>query len=358
MMASSVPSYIGRLVDPIPSKGGLASPSGAPREYSARRERMTFVGRERGADMLLKILIGTATAVLCAASCVATPSPIEPPANTPRTAVSAPASASAFAPAPESAPAPAPASASAAPSASAATPTAPSQGLRSVTSWSTQSDTPHEERVRQAEAARRGVVQKLFADAGVSFPPAELLFRTFKQERELEVWAASHKGAAMTRVATYEICRMSGELGPKRREGDMQVPEGFYRIQYYWPISNYHLEMKVGYPNASDRVLGGREPGGDIMIHGSCASIGCIAMGDERIEELWVMGTSLQASGERAHVHVFPARDMAALALSSDARYQAHKAFWANIKEGLDLFEKTRRLPKVSIDWRGRYAFQ
>ena len=219
--------------------------------------------------------------------------------------------------------------------------------------------TPHKERDANAKATRTSTVQALFADAGVVFPPAELLFRTFKREKELEVWAASEKGGAMTLVATYEVCRMSGDLGPKRGQGDMQVPEGFYTIQYYWYVSNYHLEMKVGYPNASDKVLGAKDPGGDIMIHGSCVSIGCIAMGDERVEELWVMAKAVHSDvpgGRRVSVHIFPSRDMKALL--GDKRYERHWPFWTNIKDGLDRFEQTRRLSAVSVDWRGRYTFR
>jgi murein L,D-transpeptidase YafK len=228
--------------------------------------------------------------------------------------------------------------------------------LRNATGWIASSDTPPNERVRIAKETRTSTVQKLFADAGVAFPPAELLFRTFKHEKELEVWAAAEKGGVMTRVATYEVCRMSGDLGPKRGEGDMQVPEGFYTIQYYWPISDYHLEMKVGYPNASDKVLGQKMPGGDIMIHGSCASIGCIAMGDERIEELWVMATSFHSTERRVNVHIYPSRDMPKLL--QDSQHKRHWAFWTNLKEGLDHFEQSRRLPAVSVDWRGRYTFR
>ena len=227
---------------------------------------------------------------------------------------------------------------------------------RNVTTWVSPFERTPKEREEHAAATRTRVVQKLFADAGVAYPPAELLFRTFKKDKELEVWAASEKGGAMRHVTTYEVCRMSGNVGPKRAEGDMQVPEGFYTIQYYWSISNYHLEMKVGYPNVSDQVLGSRQPGGAIMIHGSCASVGCIAMGDERVEELWVMARAFHSTNRRVNVHIFPARDMKALL--EDAAHDRHRAFWSNIKEGLDRFEATRRLPAISVDWRGRYAFR
>jgi murein L,D-transpeptidase YafK len=230
---------------------------------------------------------------------------------------------------------------------------------RNVTGWISPDEVKGPERVKKAEEARTGTVKKLFSDAGVTYPPAELLFRTFKKEKELEVWATSEKGGAMTRVATYEVCSMSGDLGPKRAEGDMQVPEGFYTIPYYWHLSNYHLEMNVGYPNASDKVLGSTQPGGAIMIHGSCASIGCIAMGDERVEELWVMTTAFHtphSTERRVNVHIFPSRDMKALL--EDKGLERHWGFWANLKEGLDRFEQSRRLPAVSVDWRGRYTFR
>lgn len=222
------------------------------------------------------------------------------------------------------------------------------------TSWGA-GNTPTNQRDAAAFAARSEVVEKLFADAGVPFPPASLLFRAFKTQKELEVWAAPQKDAPMKLVATYGICRISGEVGPKRSQGDAQVPEGFYTIHYYWPVSAYHLEMKVGYPNASDKVLGAKDPGGDIMIHGACASIGCLAMSDERAEELWVMAQTVDKRGSKVHVHIFPSRDMASLL--QDSQHQRHWAFWTNLKEGFDRFEQTKRLPKVNIDWRGRYLF-
>ena len=151
------------------------------------------------------------------------------------------------------------------------------------------------------------------------------------------MWAASEAGGQMRHVTSYTVCAASGELGPKRREGDRQVPEGFYTIQYLWPNSAFYLSMKVGYPNHSDRILGDkRMPGSDIMIHGGCASIGCLAMSDERIEELWVMGL---AANERSRiaVHLFPTRDPAALAEHPD--YGKHRDFWDNIYQGHELFE-------------------
>ena len=181
-----------------------------------------------------------------------------------------------------------------------------------------------------------------------------MMFRAYKAENQLEVWAASKSKAALSKVATYEVCMGSGELGPKRRQGDEQVPEGFYELSLFNSASSYHLSMKVSYPNASDRVLGrGGNLGGLIMIHGDCVSIGCLAMSDARIEELWVMA---RITGRPTYVHIFPSRHIDSLLRKS--KYRRHHAFWRNLKQGHDLFEKTKQLVRVSVDKRGRYRFK
>lgn len=211
-------------------------------------------------------------------------------------------------------------------------------------------------RSKRAHEARLPVVQGLFGKAGVAFPPAQIAFVAYKAEKQLEVWAAAEKGGTATKIATYGICAASGVLGPKRFEGDRQVPEGFYVLQYGWAESNYHLEMKVSYPSMVDRVLGpkNRPLGGEIMIHGACASIGCLAMGDERAEELWVM---MKAMGDaQVRVHIYPSRDLDGLLADPDRA--AHHAFWRNLKEGRDLFEREHRIPDVKADWHGVYMFE
>jgi hypothetical protein len=127
--------------------------------------------------------------------------------------------------------------------------------------------------------------------AGVSYPPAALFFLGFKAEKRLEVWA-QHQDAWVF-IRTYVIEAASGTSGPKLREGDTQVPEGFYTIEAFNPNSRFHLSMKLDYPNAFDRqqaALEGRDQlGGDIFLHGKAVSEGCLAMGDEAIEELFVL---------------------------------------------------------------------
>jgi len=197
------------------------------------------------------------------------------------------------------------------------------------------------------------VVRELFARAGVTFPPRQLLFRGYKKEKRLEAWASDELSGPLTHVTTYEICYASGELGPKRREGDFQVPEGFYRVGMYNPQSSYHLSMLVSYPNPSDRVFGERgNLGGEIMIHGNCVSIGCLAMSDERVEELWVMA---RLAARPVHVHLFPTRQIQAL-LDSGA-HPEHHDFWRNLQQGHALFERAHELPRVRVSREGRYLF-
>lgn len=132
-----------------------------------------------------------------------------------------------------------------------------------------------------------------FNRIGCPYPPKKMLLIGFKEERVLEVWVASSKDTHFKLLRKYPILGASGHLGPKLIEGDGQVPEGFYYVDWLNPNSNYHLSLHITYPNECDKVEAEREGrkflGGDIMIHGGSASVGCIAMGDEAIEDLFIL---------------------------------------------------------------------
>ena len=227
--------------------------------------------------------------------------------------------------------------------------------VRAPTDWHADRSWSGPARVMHAKNTRQDAVKGLFSAAGVTFPGKELLFRVFKKEAQVEVWAGGGTGP-MARVATYGICAASGELGPKRAEGDMQVPEGFYTLSYFHPESAYYLAALVDYPNASDKIRGNRTtPGGQILMHGSCASIGCISMTDERMEELYLMAWStFRDSGARTHVHIFPGRDLDGLI--ADAEHAEHHAFWRELAAGKGAFERTGRIPRIQIEPDGRYV--
>ena len=227
------------------------------------------------------------------------------------------------------------------------------QYLRTWTEKSADNGLSGRRRVALARRNKLAVVQKLFSDAGVKWPPKQLLLRAFKKQKVLEVWASASTRGALTRIANYGICQMSGSLGPKRREGDGQVPEGFYTLDYYKNNSDFFMAMRVSYPNRRDRKL--RHTGSAIMIHGNCVSIGCLAMSDERIQELWLL-TSAARRHNKVAVHIFPSCGMTR-AIKGAAKHPKLQTFWTNIKQGMDLFEKDRTLRRWRVGPGGEYLF-
>lgn len=205
-------------------------------------------------------------------------------------------------------------------------------------------------RVVAARQEKGAAIAALFQQAKVAYPPQQMLLRAFKHEDELEVWVGD--GAApLVKLTTYAVCAKSGELGPKRQQGDLQVPEGFYVLNRFNAWSNFHLSLGLDYPNRSDRARAtAKDPGGDIFIHGSCVTIGCIPIEDEPIKELYVMALDTFLSGRTVHVHVFPARMEGSSweRLSAGVSDTLH-AFWEEIRPGYASFESTRRLPAVRV---------
>jgi murein L,D-transpeptidase YafK len=216
-------------------------------------------------------------------------------------------------------------------------------------------------RVRAARVSAQPRLEALFQKAGLRYPPGGILLRVFKLEGELELWARNDGRDPFVRVKTYPVCASSGTVGPKRREGDLQVPEGFYHVSGYNPWSRFHLSLRVDYPNASDRILGrGPRLGGDIFIHGSCVTIGCVPLRDGPIEEVYLAAVDARDGGQaRIPVHIFPCRlDGDWLRLERESwRRPGLRDFWRNLKEGYDRFEKDHRLPRVSVDRTGTYVF-
>jgi murein L,D-transpeptidase YafK len=217
------------------------------------------------------------------------------------------------------------------------------------------------ERVRAAFTQKEEGLKKLCLEMGFSYPPKELFIRIFKREKLLEVWAREGAGKYRS-LKSYPICSSSGELGPKRKRGDLQVPEGFYHINDFNPNSNFYLSLGVSYPNRSDQILKeGRDPGGAIYIHGSCVTIGCVPIEDEGIKELYALAVEATAAGQRQiPVHIFPCRLDSAGLKSLEALYGANSKlleFWKNLALGFSWFEEKRWPPKVSVDSKGRYVF-
>lgn len=163
------------------------------------------------------------------------------------------------------------------------------------------------ERVAQYGESARARLSSSFVNAGVGYPPQAVTLVGLKAERKLQVWV-SGDGRDWRHLRDYPILGMSGDLGPKLREGDMQVPEGLYRVESLNPNSLYHLSLRVNYPNADDlrhaRQEDREDPGSDIMIHGDTCSVGCLAMGDEAAEDLFVLAA--QTGVERCRIILSP----------------------------------------------------
>jgi len=181
-----------------------------------------------------------------------------------------------------------------------------------------------------------------------------ILVRIFKEESELEVWKQDADGQ-FALLKTYPICRWSGELGPKVKEGDRQAPEGFYPITpgQMNPNSNYYLAFNLGFPNAFDRA--NDRNGAFLMVHGDCSSAGCYAMTDEQIQEIYALGRDSFLGGQKSfQVQAYPFR-MTALNMAKH-RNNPNMPFWRMIKEGNDHFMVTKAEPKVDVCEK-RYVF-
>jgi murein L,D-transpeptidase YafK len=174
-----------------------------------------------------------------------------------------------------------------------------------------------------------------------------VFIRIFKESNELEVWvSATDKRYVLFK--TYPICTYSGHLGPKLRVRDFQAPEGFYRVAAAQmnPYSSYHLSFNLGYPNAYDRAW--QRTGSALMVHGNCVSIGCYAMGDDGIEEIYTLADAALRKGQTAfQVHAFPFR-LTDEALESHKKHRWY-TFWKELKVGYDAFEKTHAPPTVTV---------
>jgi murein L,D-transpeptidase YafK len=206
------------------------------------------------------------------------------------------------------------------------------------------------------ESLKADLVKKGFDAAGF-----EMFIRILKKESLVEVWLKSRNEKEFRLFKNYDICYYSGELGPKRKQGDGQVPEGFYTVESFNPYSSYHLSLRVSYPNRSDRIIGKSNLGGDIMIHGNCVSIGCVPITDIFIKELYVLAVEAKNFGQlNIPIHIFPSKmDEKGMRFLNEkyAGNPALLAFWKNLKTGYDLFEEKKKLPKINVSGSGAYLF-
>jgi murein L,D-transpeptidase YafK len=217
-------------------------------------------------------------------------------------------------------------------------------------------------RPAEAIARKEDTLQKQFAAKKLVWPAKYIYIRSFKYDSQMEVWVKNDIKDPFQLFKTYKICALAGTLGPKRMTGDFQVPEGFYYINEFNPKSNYYLSLGLNYPNVSDRILSDSlQPGGDIYIHGSCVTVGCIPITDGQIDELYILAAHAKDAGQDfIPVHIFPIRYN--VKRSSDYLNKltkddpSLKQFAFRLEDAFDYFEKYRQLPVIMTNERGDYV--
>jgi murein L,D-transpeptidase YafK len=218
---------------------------------------------------------------------------------------------------------------------------------------------------RPGDALKRkeDTLARQFAAKGLVWPAKYVYIRSFKYDGELEVWVKNSRKDSYKLFKTYKVCALAGTLGPKRMQGDYQVPEGFYYINEFNPNSTYYLSLGLNYPNPSDKILSDIEhPGGDIYIHGSCVTVGCIPVTDKQIDEIYITAAYAKNNGQDyIPVHIFPIRysnkrsaDYLTNLSKSDGQL---KAFADNLERVYDHFEITHQLPVIMTNQNGDYVF-
>lgn len=210
-------------------------------------------------------------------------------------------------------------------------------------------------RAAAAEARVRPALERDLAAAEMN-DGDPVFIRAFKEEKQLELWIRQRATGKFELFRTYSIVAASGQLGPKLAEGDQQVPEGFYAVPpaAMNPDSKFHLAFNIGYPNEFDRAH--HRTGGAIMVHGDRRSTGCLAMTDEKIDEIYTLCAAAHANEQAFFlVHLFPFR-MTAERMEKTAG-DPNESFWKNLKVGYDIFETTHVPPEASVS-DGLYQFQ
>nr|WP_294904253.1 L,D-transpeptidase family protein [uncultured Lacibacter sp.] len=205
-------------------------------------------------------------------------------------------------------------------------------------------------------------LRKELKEKGFQWPLKYMYVRAFKHEKQLEVWLKNDWAEKFELFKVYKVCATSGTYGPKRKEGDKQIPEGFYYINEFKPNSNYHLALGLNYPNASDAILSDHnKPGGDIYIHGNCVTIGCLPLTDSLIEQVYYLASIVKDQGQDfIPVHIYPLRYDSEKAMQQLVSKTKHKQgvqeFATQIQEAYEFFEDTHQLPAVMISKNGNYV--
>jgi murein L,D-transpeptidase YafK len=217
-------------------------------------------------------------------------------------------------------------------------------------------------KVNDILSRRDDSLKQQFEEKGLKWPARFIYIRSFKYDSQLEVWVKQTVQEKYKLFKTYKVCALAGTLGPKRMQGDYQVPEGIYYINEFNPKSQYHLSLGLNYPNASDRILSDSlQPGGDIYIHGSCVTTGCIPVTDKQIEDIYLLAMHARDEGQDfIPVHIFPVQFK--IKASNDylnkylKDFPEYAAMTNSLRQVYGYFEKTKEIPVILINKKGEYV--
>lgn len=215
-------------------------------------------------------------------------------------------------------------------------------------------------RVRQAYKDKESSMLALLQSKQIEKNRLKIYLRAFKKEKTIELWGKNDFDTKYSLIKTYEVCRTSGKLGPKRKQGDLQIPEGFYHIDRFNPNSNYYLSLGINYPNKSDRILGViGNLGGDIFIHGGCVTIGCLPITNNQIKELYIFCVEAKNNGQsRIPVTIFPSKLTEQEFKHLTDKYSSDSdkiGLWTDLKKGYEIFNRTKQLPFIEFLSSGRH---
>lgn len=217
-------------------------------------------------------------------------------------------------------------------------------------------------RVKEAYEEKELAIKANLKKYNLQLNNINILLVAYKTEKILDVYAKNSSDSKYKKIATYTICKSSGKLGPKRKAGDKQVPEGFYYIDRFNPTSKFYLSLGINYPNQSDkRKSTAKDLGGDIFIHGDCVTVGCLPMTNDKMKEIYIYAIQAKNSGQsKIPVYIFPFRFTNANMAKYKRLYKSNQPllkFWNNLKIGYEKYNKNQQELKFTIDNKGFYIF-
>lgn len=213
-------------------------------------------------------------------------------------------------------------------------------------------------RVRKAYNEKKEIIADRLSELSLRTNDFQVMIKAYKYEQRLKIFVKSGVAAGKWKVyRSYPFCWTSGDLGPKRKQGDYQIPEGYYHLNHFNPYSTFELSLGVSYPNRADRIKStASDKGGAIYIHGGCATIGCIPIENEPIREVYVLCVLAKSYGQSTiPIHIFPFEYSKEKMEVATRQYPEHASFWENLFEAEIIFGKDSTQAKILIDKSGNY---